>query len=412
VRSDEIPQAGTVLDGRYRLVRRLGTGGMASVWEAQDERLGRPVAVKILSDTFANEEDYRRRFEREARVAAGLNHAGLVGIHDFGVEADAHRPYLVMELVRGATLSDRIVDGTVGELDLVALTRALLDALAHIHSAGVVHRDLKPGNVLIGADGRIRLTDFGIAQPKDATAITQTGQVIGTLDYMAPEVRRGETATPRSDLYALGVLLGECGGSEDAAVSGLIRSLTAADPANRPSSAAEALELLDRTATTAPATPTAPTQPLPPTARTRSLRRSRWPYAAVAGLALLGLALGLALGSGGDESQSPSPPFESGQPVENEGSPGEAGQTASPQAAPQPQAEPEEAISCSTLEERKKAIEKQKKDAEENAGDDQAAKEAIKQQFEREKQALEDRAQECEGGQEGQGGDGDEGGGD
>jgi eukaryotic-like serine/threonine-protein kinase len=406
VRRDETPRSGTVLDGRYRLVRRLGSGGMASVWEAQDERLGRPVAVKILSDTLANEEDYRRRFEREARVAAGLNHAGLVGIHDFGVEADAQRPYLVMELVLGTTLSDRIADGTVGELDLLALSRALLDALEHIHSAGVVHRDLKPGNVLIGADGRIRLTDFGIAQPKDATAITQAGQVIGTLDYMAPEVRRGEPATPSSDLYSLGILLGECGGSGDPALSALIRSLTAPDPRDRPSSAAASRELLDRTATTAPAIPTAPTRPVAPTAPTRRLRRSRWPYAAVAALALLGLALGLALGSGGDESPSPSPPFESGQPAEgNQGSQGEARQTASPPAAAQPQPETDEAISCSAIEEQKKAIEEQKKAAEESAGDDQAAKEAIKQQFEQQKAALEERAKECDGGEGGDGGE-------
>src|SRR5919106_4817571 len=200
MRSDETPGSGTVLDGRYRLLRRLGSGGMAVVWVARDERLGRDVAVKVLSDVLAGDADYRRRFVREARVAARLNHPGLVGIHDFSAESE--RPYLVMELVCGDTLADRIAAERAGELDLVALARELLGALAHIHAAGVVHRDVKPANVLIGTDGRARLTDFGIARPTDATALTQTGQVIGTLRYMSPEVQRGERATARSDLYS------------------------------------------------------------------------------------------------------------------------------------------------------------------------------------------------------------------
>jgi serine/threonine protein kinase len=163
VNSDEIPGSDTVLDGGYRLLRRLGSGGMAVVWEARDEPLGRGVAVKILADVLAEDAGYRRRFEREARVAARLSHPGVVAIHD--VSAESERPYLVMELVRGDTLAERIAAGRTGELDLVALACEPLDALGHMHAAGVVHRDVKPANVLIGADGRAWLTDFGRARP-------------------------------------------------------------------------------------------------------------------------------------------------------------------------------------------------------------------------------------------------------
>jgi eukaryotic-like serine/threonine-protein kinase len=181
---------GALVAGRYRLERILGTGGMASVWLARDERLGRPVAVKLLSDSLAHDESYLHRFRREARLAAGLSHPNLVTVYDFGDEDE--RPYLVMEYVEGGTLTDRIAGGTAHELDPGRLARELLDALDHIHSAGIVHRDIKPGNVLIAPDGSARVTDFGIAQPEGATRLTGTGLRPVTMSWRPPRSRPAE----------------------------------------------------------------------------------------------------------------------------------------------------------------------------------------------------------------------------
>jgi eukaryotic-like serine/threonine-protein kinase len=402
VTSDDAPAGDTVLDGRYRLLSRLGSGGMAVVWVARDKRLGRDVAVKVLSDVLAGHADYRRRFEREARVAAGLNHPGLVGIHDFSAESE--RPFLVMELIRGDTLAERIAAGRTAELDPVALARELLSALAYIHAAGVVHRDVKPGNVLIDADGRPRLTDFGIARPEDATALTQTGQVIGTRSYMAPELQRGEPATPRSDLYALGVTLEECGGGRDPALASLIDRLRASDPAERPASADQALASLTGTAATVPGPATEATKPLPATGPTAPLagdpgagppagerHRGLAPGGVLAALAVLAaIALAVVLVSGGEERS----PSDSGQPGQATATPGE--QAPEP-ARTSPESEAPPAVSCSAIEEEKKALEEEKKAAEEGAGDDEEAKKAIQAQFEARKKALEEREKSCEG---------------
>ncbi len=201
----DFSEGGTLAGGRYTLGRRLGTGGMAAVWLARDERLGRPVAIKALSDTLAGDEGYVRRFSREARVVAGLSHPNLVRVFDFGEDP---RPYLVMEYVAGGTLAEHLRDGR--RLDCDGLVRRLLEALQHVHEARIVHRDVKPANVLMGTDGRARLTDFGIAQPEDATQLTQAGGVMGTMRYLAPEVLGGSPATPASDLYALGMLVRDC----------------------------------------------------------------------------------------------------------------------------------------------------------------------------------------------------------
>ncbi|MGZ4307329.1 MAG: serine/threonine-protein kinase [Solirubrobacteraceae bacterium] len=239
------PAAGvTFAGGRYRLVERLGGGGMATVWMAQDTRLGREVAVKVISDALAAQAPYVERFRREARIAAGLSHPNLVKVYDFG--SDAERPFLVMEYIEGAALSRESTVGAGVRVDSDMLARELLDALMHIHEAGIVHRDIKPANVLVGPDGRPRLTDFGIALSDDSTELTETGQVIGTLRYLAPEVARGQPATARSDLYSLGVLLSEvAGGDESPSLARLIDRLTAADPSSRPASAAQALSALD-----------------------------------------------------------------------------------------------------------------------------------------------------------------------
>ncbi|HEY0391494.1 MAG TPA: serine/threonine-protein kinase [Solirubrobacterales bacterium] len=253
---------GSLLKERYRLERLLGRGGMASVWLATDRVLERPVAVKIIADTIASDPEFRARFRREARVAAGLSHPNLIGVYDYADGAE--RPYLVMEYVAGDNLAQRL--SADGEVDSELLARELLGALAHIHAAGIVHRDVKPQNVLIAPEGSAKLIDFGIALPADATALTQTGNLLGTARYIAPEVMRGERAAERSDLYSCGVVLRDClGGDASANLRALVRQLCAEDPLERPRSAAAALARLKRRAVL-PDRPTeeyAPTQVLP-----------------------------------------------------------------------------------------------------------------------------------------------------
>jgi serine/threonine protein kinase len=234
---------------------------MASVWLALDERLGRPVAVKLLSDHLAHDESYLSRFRREARVAARLSHPNLVKVYDYGGEAE--RPYLVMEFVAGDTLAG----GSPTEFDPHRLARELLSALHHIHAAGIVHRDIKPGNVLMAPDSSAKVTDFGIAQPEDATRLTSTGLVLGTRNYIAPEVLRGGPASPRADLYSCGILLQEvCGDALPSDLTSLVLQLTAEDPARRPESASVALASLTDSATprSSEDTATAPTVAQPP----------------------------------------------------------------------------------------------------------------------------------------------------
>jgi serine/threonine-protein kinase len=232
---------GVELKDRYRLDRLLGRGGMASVWLASDEVLERPVAVKVLSDTIASDPEFLARFRREARVAAGLTHPNLVGIYDYAEGSE--RPYLVMEHVSGGTLAERLDAGS--ELDCERLAHELLGALDHIHSAGIVHRDIKPQNILFAEDGSTRLIDFGIALPSDATALTRTGHLLGTARYIAPEVMKGGAATERSDLYSCGVVLRDCvGEGRRESLGVLVERLTAEDPVDRPSSARAAAALI------------------------------------------------------------------------------------------------------------------------------------------------------------------------
>ncbi len=316
----------TLSDGRYRLERLLGTGGMASVWLARDDRLNRAVAIKVISDSLAVDDAYVTRFEREARVAAGLSHQNLVRVFDYDAESD--RPLLITEYVDGGTLAERLKDERRQALDLERLALDLLAALDHIHGAGIVHRDVKPANVLFAEDGRALLTDFGIAHPEDATRLTQTGQVIGTLRYLAPEVAEGRPATPQSDLFSCGVLLREAaGGQIPSRLSGLVERLSAAEPISRPVSAAQArasIETLAKTkALRQPASPgrppaspgeTAPTRRLEtPAAPTRKLEIRVAPRtvlllaAIVASLILVGV-----IASGGDEGKTPSSPLGAG----------------------------------------------------------------------------------------------------
>jgi eukaryotic-like serine/threonine-protein kinase len=191
--------------GRYRLERPLGHGGMASVHLAHDSELDRPVAVKLLAESLAGDVEFRKRFLREARLAARLSHPNVVAVFDAG-EADGGRPYIVMEYVDGTTLEGR---GPLPPAEAVALAVQACHGLAHAHAAGLVHRDVKPHNLLLRTDGTLKVADFGIARAAEATALTQVGSILGTAAYLAPEQAAGEEVTPAADVYSLGAVLYE-----------------------------------------------------------------------------------------------------------------------------------------------------------------------------------------------------------
>jgi beta-lactam-binding protein with PASTA domain len=194
-----------VVDGRYRIIRRLGAGGMAEVWCAEDEELDRKVALKILQPRFAQDHEFVERFRREASAAAGLQHPNVVNVFDRG-EFDGTY-YIAMEYVEGASLRGLINQGMSVDA-AVAVTRQILAAARFAHSHGVIHRDLKPGNVLVDRQGRATVTDFGIAKA-GVSEITQTGSVMGTAQYLSPEQAQGLEVTAASDLYSVGVILYE-----------------------------------------------------------------------------------------------------------------------------------------------------------------------------------------------------------
>jgi beta-lactam-binding protein with PASTA domain/predicted Ser/Thr protein kinase len=199
------PLKGTVVDERYTLDRKIGSGGMADVWVAQDTELDREVAIKILHDRFAQDQEFVERFRREARSAAGLQHPNVVSIFDRGEFSDTY--FIAMEYVDGPSLKD-LVRGGMGTQDAIDFTRQILAAARFAHRKGIVHRDLKPQNVLIDAEGRARVADFGIARG-EASDITQTGSVMGTAQYLSPEQAQGQETTARSDIYSIGVILYE-----------------------------------------------------------------------------------------------------------------------------------------------------------------------------------------------------------
>ncbi|MGW0417077.1 serine/threonine-protein kinase, partial [Streptomyces collinus] len=201
---------GLLIAGRYRLADSIGSGGMGRVWRAHDEVLHRKVAVKELTAALYVSESEQAvllaRTRAEARAAARINHSAVVTVHDV-LEHDG-RPWIVMELVEGHSLADAVKErGRIDPRETARIGLWVLRALRAAHTAGVLHRDVKPGNVLLGRDGRVLLTDFGIAQIEGDTTITRTGEVVGSVDYLAPERVRGHDPGPSSDLWALGATL-------------------------------------------------------------------------------------------------------------------------------------------------------------------------------------------------------------
>jgi serine/threonine protein kinase len=283
-----------LIGGRYRPERLLGRGGSAEVWCCTDEALDRQVALKLV--TSSGGEDAGRVGD-EARLLARLSHPGLVPVYDAGTDEHG-RPWVVMELVDGETLSDAIKRGPMSSERVADIGARLADALAYVHGQALIHRDVKPANVLLGHDGRVRLTDFGIARLIDAAKVTATGLTVGTASYLSPEQVTAEPVGTASDVYSLGLVLLECltgereypGSAVEVALArlsrppripadlpdgwpGLLTAMTDRDPAKRPTCAQVAADLhaivRGGQATTALATPT------PLTERTQVLDRTQ-----------------------------------------------------------------------------------------------------------------------------------------
>ena len=377
---------GTLLDGRYRVLRHLGSGGMASVLLCQDERLGRQVAVKRLhADSPA---DVEQRFVREARLGALLNHPNVVSVYD--TATDSEGVLIAMEYVAGEALSATLKRGPLRPERVGLMVRDLGAALDHLHGHGVVHRDVKPGNVLLRKDGVTKLVDLGIATASDQTRITSSGMVLGTATYMAPEQLEGGETGPATDIYALAVVAYEALTGQrarsgrtpmeiahriatepppdlrerlpdaPAAAATLLAQGMARDPAERPRSAGELSTRLARaleepatapqtavlaeppTAAATRAAPPAPATPPPPPQRRG--RPGKRPIGAIAlALVFLVLAGAVAIASvlsgddGGERSQSADKPPQKPQKQKKKDRPKDQGQTTSTEETPAPE---------------------------------------------------------------------------
>src|SRR5438046_6185199 len=198
---------GRTFDTRYVIERKLGSGGMADVYLAEDQELGRRVALKLLTERHGNDDQFVERCRREAQSAAGLNHPNIVSVFDRGQAEGTY--YIAMEYLDGRTLKELLVrNGPTPVPIAIDYVRQILNALAFAHRNGIVHRDIKPHNIVVGGDGRLKVTDFGIAR-SGASQMTEAGSIVGTAQYLSPEQARGAPVDPRSDLYSLGVVVYE-----------------------------------------------------------------------------------------------------------------------------------------------------------------------------------------------------------
>lgn len=341
---------GTVLSGRYRLEAKLGSGGMSTVYLARDETLDRPVAVKVMHREMSEQEDQLQRFRQEARAVAKLSHPNVVAVIDAG--EDGGYPYIVFEYVKGETLKQRIARvGALDAQDAIAYAIEVARGLSVAHARSMVHRDIKPQNVLIDEEGRAKLTDFGISRQLEQDGVTATGRVLGTTDYVAPEQAMGRGVDPRSDIYSLGVVLYEMLVGQvpfhadsqvgvamkhvneelpdvqrrrpevSAAVALVVERATAKNPAERYQTIAEmiddletALEVEAARAGSTTGEATSVLEAVPPPKRKLS-GRARWSWAAIVALLLLGggalLAVQLissgSIGGGGAEKGNGKP---------------------------------------------------------------------------------------------------------
>jgi serine/threonine-protein kinase len=202
--------SGLIIDDRYRLDEQIAAGGVGQVWRATDLLLERPVAVKVLRPEYADHSDTLERFRKEARHAGALSHPRVAQVYDFGHAGPNASPYLVMEFVDGPSLADLLADSPADPVFALDVVAQVADGLSAAHRAGLVHRDVKPGNILIGPEGRVKVTDFGIAHAIGQTPVTDPALVMGTSQYLAPERIAGGPGTPASDLYSLGIVLHEC----------------------------------------------------------------------------------------------------------------------------------------------------------------------------------------------------------
>jgi Protein kinase domain len=309
---------------RYELEHRLGHGGMATVYLARDQKLDREVAIKLLADNYAGDEEVRTRFSREARLAARLDHPNVVQVFDVGEEDD--RPYIVMEHVDGGTLADRLNGRkrSLAKAEALRLLGQLCDGLAHAHSKKLVHRDIKPQNLLLReSDGCLKITDFGIARAaEETTRLTRPGKVIGTDRYMAPEQLADGKITPAVDIYACGVVADELlPQARDPELREIVERCLREDPQERFSDArslGEALATVDgggdagvvrrirSQARTTRQLPSGATANWPnPTEMARRRRSVRARAAAIiAAVALVGAAVFVVLDSSGSDSPS------------------------------------------------------------------------------------------------------------
>ena len=286
-------QRGRVLGDRYELLLPLASGGMGRVWRARDTLLERPVAVKVLRQELTGDATFRARFRAEAQHTAALHHPNVASVFDYGeVEVDGEcLAYLVMELVEGEALSTLLErQGRLDPARTLDVLRQTSAALAAAHAAGLVHRDVKPGNVLVGNDGAVKIADFGIAWSASSVPLTGTGQVVGTAHYLSPEQADGGKATPASDVYALGTVAYECLAGRrpfdgenavqialkqireepaplpadvPAPIRAVVERAMAKDPAARYADGAALREAVEAAATVSPTVPVAPSVPAP-----------------------------------------------------------------------------------------------------------------------------------------------------